>query len=189
MTRMTLLSLLALTLGCGDKDDSGHDHEADADTDADTDADADADTDADSDLSALMGRTGTGSVDGSYSGTEEFYIIGDDGDGDDLCRVTYTLTAAAERKDCDICEWAYDLQIGDVQVTADSDPGCSIAVGKGVDVSALEGTVVSYGYVPEYYGHAEVLMVNEGDAWFAASFATMTDGIFSYNWEAAYISY
>ncbi len=54
----------------------------------------------------------------------------------------------------------------------------------------LEGSVVPYGYVPEYYGHAQVLMAYDGAAWYAASFASLgKKDDFSYDWEVGYISY
>ncbi|MFT5685402.1 MAG: hypothetical protein ACI8RZ_006353, partial [Myxococcota bacterium] len=42
--KFTHWALLALTLGCGDKETTDSAAEADADTDSDTDADTDADT-------------------------------------------------------------------------------------------------------------------------------------------------
>ena len=53
-------------------------------------------------------------------GSEEFYIIADDGDGKDLCRVSYDLTSVSERTDCAVCDWAYDVQVSNVQIITDT---------------------------------------------------------------------
>lgn len=170
-------------------------HADTGDTDTDTDL-ADSDTDVvDTDVprSGAEGQSGTGTMDGgSYLGVEEWYFVGADGYGADICRIGYTLTSTDPRTDCADCSWAYDLVLSDAHVIDETDPGCEAVLAiDPVAVSDLDGKVVSYGYAPSYFGHAKMLMMDLGNGWTAVTFAAFDDttGAFEYDWEAGYREY
>jgi hypothetical protein len=183
-----LLSALTLSFACGDKDTDTGAEEADTDTDTDADADTDTDTDTDTGLQAELVWQGTATVDkgDSYSGTEEVVLISDRGDGDIICQYTYPVTATAAREDCENCDWAFDVVLGAASVKVDT--SCADA---GLDPAAVEGTTRAYGYDPEYFGHAELMMTDSGDGWAPADFANydVETGDFSYFWPQGYINY
>jgi hypothetical protein len=171
-------------------DDSG---DADTDTDADSDTDSDTDTDTGTGRSGEEGQLGVGTMSGAqYVGYEEWYFAADEGAGADVCRIRYTLTSTAPLADCAECSWAYDMVLSVAQVLGESDPGCLPVLGyDSATVGSLDGTTVSYGYSPSYYGHAQVLMIQTDGVWDAATFATFDDatGEFTYDWEKGYREY
>ena len=70
--------------------------------------------------------------------------------------------------------------------------GCQTHLGvAGKDVSSIDGTVKSYGYVHEYFGHADVLMVYVDGEWTAVTNAIYDEakGTFTFNWKDAYVEY
>ena len=208
---LTLL-LTVLWIACpacngGDDDDVADDDVADDDTgDDDTTAGDDDDTVADDDTGdddsaapiALAGHSGEAIVDEtSYDGWEELFIIADEGDGEDLCRIRYDLDSVAPRDDCDLplgdCAWGHDLVLSDVVIVAESDVGCA---GFGYDataLAALEEGEVSYAYIPEYSGHPDVMAMYDeaGAAWQVVAFASWDagSGAFAYTWEDGYPTY
>ena len=141
----------------------------------------------------LLGRVGTGTVlVGSYEGSEDLFFTRDHGQGEDICRIRYSLTSIALRDDCDDCVWAFDLQLGPAELVAEADPGCLATVGvDGSTLAGLEGTVVSYGYNPDYVGHIRVLYVEQGGEWGSVGHAEWesSSGAFSYEWEDGYYPY
>jgi hypothetical protein len=166
--------------------------EADTDTDVDTDTDTDTDTVG---RTGLAGRLGSGTMDGAaYQGTEDLYLIAEDGEGEDVCRVRYSLASnGPARTDCVACDWAFDLLVSDAQLVAENAVGCAASLGlDAAAVVALNGTTRSYGYQEEYVGHADVLMVDNGEGvWGAVSHATFdsTTGAFGYDWQDGIVSY
>ncbi|MDP6933132.1 MAG: hypothetical protein QGG40_09455, partial [Myxococcota bacterium] len=128
----------------------------------------------------------------TYQVTEQWYFTAEEGEGEDICRVSYTVTSTDSRSDCELCDWAFDLVISDPEVLVDTDVGCEATVGvDSDDVAALDGTTVSYGYTAEYFGHAEVLFVEVDGAWTAVSNAVWdpSTGTFTYDWQDAYVAY
>lgn len=185
-------------LACGGKDpedtgadsspeESGESARDTGETGPDTQEESGADT-SDTAPVVLLGYTGflgDASVDAtSYVGTESWYFVEDEVDGgQDLCRITYTLTSTAVREDCADCTWAFDLVVSGAAVVAESGPGCLALSGyDAATVSALDGQVVSHGYNPDYFGHRAVLMMDTGGGdWRGVASADWTDGIFTYD--------
>ena len=97
----------------------------------------------------------------TFEGSEEIYLIGDEGEGGDLCRVRYTVrSVSAPSVPCDICEWAYTLERTESEIIADIGDRCAGSELK-LDAERIEektGTRVSWGYAAEATGHAHVLM-------------------------------
>jgi len=147
----------------------------------------------DPDNQGLLGRAGTATVSyTSYEGTEELYFAADQGQGEDICRIRYDLSSTAVRDDCADCEWAFDLVVSGAELITETAPGCLATVGAdSAALGDLEGTVVSYGYDPDYFGHIEILFVEQGGAWAAADHASWdaSSGAFSYDWEDGYHPY
>lgn len=178
-----MLPMLSLLLACTDPDSAAKDSDTgglDTDTGetAETGDSETAETDSGTAAgSGLKGRNGSAvaTVDSFSDGVEEAWFVADEGDGADLCRVSYALEPVAPRDDCDLCSWAWDLQITGVTVLEDSD--CATP---GLD--ALEGTTRSYGYIFEYFGHANVIAEDDG-GWDAQGFATWDEGSGAFEWE------
>ncbi len=197
---LTLLASTLLTLGaCGDKEDTDtSEGDTDTDTDADTDSDTDSDTDTDTDTEplALLGYSGsaTAGYDG-YDGTEDWYLIADEGDGEDICRISYTLKNTDERLDCPDqghsgCIWAWDVTISEATIASESGEGCEGAFEITADtVADLNGSTFGIGYNPDYYGHAAVMLRDHGEGWSVATFAVWNEGSgsFTYQWDQGYI--
>lgn len=131
--------------------------------------------------------------DTSYSGSESVYLTADKGDGDVLCEVHYDLASVAVRDDCQelgyVCTWAFDLRVSNVTVTVDAE--CEVAGYDSAALAALDGSTVSYGYIPEYFGHAPTLMVESGGVWSPVAYASHDEstGAFLYEGISGYIKY
>ena len=192
--RFAMAAVVALTTGCdstpaGDDDAAQIDGGADRDAAGETDASADGGAEPDGggqERVGMAGRSGngTGTADG-YAGTEEVFFIGEEGQGETICRITYSLTSTDTPADgCDGCLWAFELVITDALVAEERDVGCLATVGiDPAHVEDLDGSRVSYGYDPEYLGHGSVLMSRTlDDLWAPECFATWDEasGAFSY---------
>ena len=191
-TRLLWLAVAAglLLAGCPpDADaDSGDD---DARGDDDTHG-ADATTGDDDDGRALHGFAGEATViaEASFDGHEDLYYIADDGAGADICRVRVALTSTTPRDDCADCEWAFAVTAADPQVVTESAVGCD---GVGIDDAAIADLAGErgYGFAREYFGHNDVLMVEQQGVWTAVNFALWVEatGALSYDWEVGYQPY
>jgi len=112
-----------------------------------------------------------------YEGFEEHYLIGDEGMGEDLCRVRFDLVLVGEPPvPCDMCSFSLMLEKRDPLTITDVGGTCAgSALGLDAEaITALNGVRVSYGYAPEYWGHASVLVqldVEKGE-WEAVTFST-----------------
>lgn len=184
MFKFLFLSLMFLT-ACGEKEDTS----VETETDTDTDTDSDTDTDTNITKEALEGRYGTATVElDSYLGEEEWFFIGED--DEEFCRISYTLTSTGTRTDCEdagyFCSWAFDLVISEAALINDN--GCADF---GVpDVSTLNGTTLSYGFIDDYFGHAATLMVGSPDTLFQPeAFGLWEEPKFLYEWDVAYHEY
>jgi hypothetical protein len=191
MPRTWLIPVACLVLaGCPpDDDDTAGD---DDDTTGDDDATDDDDSTGDDDGNALYGYLGEAVVlaGSSYDGHEDLYYIADSGAGDDLCRVRVALVSTTPRDDCADCEWAFAVTATDPQVVADSSVGCA---GVGVDGDVIAGLAGErgYGFAREYFGHTDVLMIDQQGIWTAVNFAVWSEatGELNYDWEVGYQGY
>jgi hypothetical protein len=201
MRNLPLLALLVAACG-GDTDDSTDETglaegDADTDTDADSDTDADTDTDTDSDADtdpiAQVERVGVALVNGGYDGTEEIVVTGDNGYGAVICHATMSLVSVGpERTDCTVCDWAYDLEIGGATIDVDDNGACMATIGvDATTIGSWDGTVRSYGYNPDYFGHAQALVYWDGSAWVTVSYASWDEAkhTFDYQWSDGAVYY
>ncbi|MBT3220570.1 MAG: hypothetical protein HN348_15905, partial [Proteobacteria bacterium] len=149
-----LLIPLLLVMGCkNNDDDSGVDTDVD-DTDTD-DTDTDDTDDTDTVAQGMSGIDGGADCDGlTYDGWEELFLIGDEGKGDDICRLQVELdSVGVPRADCDICTWAFDLEVTAASIVVESESGCAAYLGiDSSNVGNLVGTTRAYGYTPNYFG-------------------------------------
>jgi hypothetical protein len=208
------LALGLVLAGCPSSDDDDDDATADdddatADDDDDATADDDDDdiTDDDDDVAdddddtseriGLSGKSGMAVVlNGDYTGTEEMYFVAEDGDGEDVCRISYELNTVAERFDCEsfaeACIWAYDLVVASPAVVNESDVGCEGVFGLDeAGVAALAGGEISRGYI-RYLGHTWVLLEQQPDDTWAPFCNAVWDeatGEVEYNWIDASLPY
>lgn len=115
----------------------------------------------------LLSLRGEATVTDTYVGFEDVVFTDPEAGDAELCRVRVQLESITTRTDCGICVWAFTLERRAVDVV--SDVACE-AVGWG-DPAAMVGTTVDYGYTPDYYGHAPVLLSYQEKFWGALGFA------------------
>lgn len=169
------MTTLALSFSCGDDDDDNGGTDGDSDGDSDTDGDADTDGDTDS-TTETESDTGTGfentgvcrvyglatAEQGSVEGVQEYYLKGDEGLGDVLCRVRFDLGTAGElpATECTDCVWTAAVELTNPTIVEDVDGTCA-ASELGFDQEKLDemnGLRFAWGWVFEYAGHSSVLM-------------------------------
>jgi hypothetical protein len=169
-----------------DTDDTGTDDTDDTDDTNDTD---DTDTDTSANEDALLRLEGAADVGETYVGTEAVDLLSNFGLGDELCRITYTVTSTARRDDCADCVWAFDVVLG--APTVDYDAECAAAGYDAAAIAAIEGTTRSIGVAVDYLGHADALLLYDGRTWVSASFVDWVDAEWTlrYAWDQAYVTY
>ncbi len=96
--------------------------------------------------------------------------------------MTYELVSMGTRDDCDSCIWAYDLEIRGTLVTIDLGYCLDIVGVDAATASDWDGTMRSYGFDPDYIGHAEILMFFDGTVWIPASYASWDGSEVTYAW-------
>lgn len=97
----------------------------------------------------------------SFEGYEEFYLIGEDGFGEDICVVRFDVVRAGEAPGgCEDCAWTHTVEYRNPQITTDVDGVCASSE-LGFDserIGEIDGSQAAYGFVYEYSGHVSVLM-------------------------------
>jgi hypothetical protein len=112
-----------------------------------------------------------------FSGFEEYFLIGEEGFGSDICVVRFDVTRAGDPPDaCPDCEWSHAVKLENARVVLDTNGVCANSQ-LGFDaemIASLEGSEPAYGYVDEYAGHVSVLMKydEERELWDAFGTAT-----------------
>ena len=143
----------------------------------------------------VCGQRGEGMVSASdIMGFEEYYIIGEEGFGDDICVVRFELKrVGAAPEGCDDpaadvdCLWTHLVELGNPKVMTDVDGVCakSEAALTMAKIAELDGSRAAYGFVSEFAGHNSVLMKYDGDKkmWDAHGNATWDDesGAFTFD--------
>lgn len=164
-TFYTLFTLCFLTAACGtDTDGEVDTTEAATDSDTNTDADAGPDTDA---------------ITTAYDGFEELYILTNNDDPVDVCRVRYELHAVGTPAvSCTFCEWEVVVEKRNPTVVTDEGGACAnsdLALDEAAIANAA-GERIAYGFAREYVGHASILMrYNEASG--------QWDGIATADWD------
>jgi len=97
----------------------------------------------------------------SFEGYEEYYLIGEDGFGKDICVVHFDVSrVGAAPPGCDGCAWSHRVAYRNPEVLTDVDGVCAMSeLGMSASkIAEVDGSEVAYGYVYEYAGHVSVLM-------------------------------
>ena len=154
MRFMMMPLLLALPLGCGDKEsddtalDDSNDITDDSEGDSDTDADSDTDTDTDTDAYT------------AWEGTES-YIYDFDATVEHSCEIVWDTSGGPTANTlCDGCDFGFDLAfIYNAAESVDTDGACS---------SLAVDSDYSYAYMADYYGYGPALMlyITDYSAWY-----------------------
>jgi hypothetical protein len=110
----------------------------------------------------VCGQRGRSPVDGdSFEGYEEYYLIGDDGFGVDICVVRFAVNRIGPAPaGCDECAWTHQVEYSNPEVLEDVDGVCANSE-LGLDsarIDEIDGSIEAYGFVYEYAGHVSVLM-------------------------------
>ena len=116
--------------------------------------------------------TGIVTVD-DFETSEEYYLLGDEGFGDDLCAVRFDVTRVGDAPaGCDDfagqqegCLWTHLVQYSNPEIITDVDGACEnseLAMSASA-IDAIDGQQVAYGYVFEYQGHNSVLMIYDDE--------------------------
>ena len=104
----------------------------------------------------------------TFEGYQEFFIIGDEGFGVDVCVVRFTVSRAGDAPEgCenfagqqDECLWTHLVEFSDPEVMLDEGGVCGNSeLGLDMDaIAAIDGSQEAYGYVFEFQGHNSVLL-------------------------------
>lgn len=117
----------------------------------------------------------------AYEGWEAFRFTAEQGLGEDLCQIRYTMAHTAPRMDCADCLWAFDLVSSSAAIESESGDGCT---GLGMVVSEFDGLAYSYGFAATSGAYQDVLMYQVGSyGWYPVSYAGWTEPRFRYDWE------
>lgn len=131
-----------------------------------------------------------------FTSFEEYYLIGEEGFGDDICVVRFDVTRVGPAPDgCTDCLWTHTVELGMASVEVDQNGVCaSSELGMDADaIAELEGSQVSYGFVPEAVGHASIVVTYNDStrAWEEYNSATWDDntGFFRFDRRSGFCSY
>ena len=146
----------------------------------------------------VCGRRGRSTVTSTdtFEGYEEFYIIGDEGFGDDICIVRFDIVRVGEAPEgCDQfagaqdeCLWTHLVEYQNPSVELDENGVCANSE-LGLDAEAIaeiEGSQVAYGFVSEYQGHNSVLLKHnaQNEQWIPAGNATWDEETSAFRFDA-----
>jgi hypothetical protein len=114
----------------------------------------------------VCGQRGEATVNATeFAGFEEFYIISEEGFGEDICVVRFDVARVGEAPagcmDADVdCLWAHTVEFSNPSVVLDEGGVCSNSeLGLDADaIAEIDGSRASYGFVSEVVGHANVMM-------------------------------
>jgi hypothetical protein len=97
----------------------------------------------------------------TFEGFEEFYLIGEEGFGDDICVVRFQVKRVGDAPGgCEDCVWTHLIGYEMPSVVTDVDGVCESSE-LGMDMArtdAILSSTAAYGFVEEYSGHNSVLM-------------------------------
>lgn len=110
----------------------------------------------------------------SFEAFEEYYLLGDEGLGDEVCVIRFEVTRVGDGPDgCDAfagqqqsCLWTHLVALSNPQVLVDEDSACenSELAMTADKIAEIDGAERAYGYVFEYQGHDSVLMGYDDDS-------------------------
>jgi hypothetical protein len=132
----------------------------------------------------------------AFDGFEEYYLIGEDGFGSDICIVRFDVTRVGGGPGgCTDCEWSHEVELSNPTVIEDVNGVCEKSeLGFGAaKLAEIDGSRAAYGYVYEFAGHNSVLMKYDDGlaAWDAFGNATWDDqaGAFDFDRRDGFCAY
>jgi len=99
-----------------------------------------------------------------FDGFEEYYLIGEEGFGDDICVVRFDVKKVEGEEPqvpCpEECVWSHVVELSNPTIVEDVNGVCENSeLGFGPDrIAELDGARYDYGYVYEFAGHVSVLL-------------------------------
>lgn len=96
-----------------------------------------------------------------FEGYEEFYLIGEEGLGSDICVVHFDVKRVGEAPSgCTDCKWTHLVEYSNPMIVTDVDGVCGKSeLGfSAAKIAATAGSRAAYGYVSQFSGHNSVLM-------------------------------
>ena len=125
----------------------------------------------------VCGQRGKGMVTATaFEGYEEYYLIGEEGFGADICVVRFDVRRVGEaRGGCTDCEWTHKVGLSNPKVVTDEGGVCEMSelAFDAAKIAATAGAKPEYGFVSEFQGHNSVLVkYDEQRMWDAFGNAT-----------------
>jgi hypothetical protein len=115
----------------------------------------------------VCGQRGESTVTATtFEGFEEFYLISEEGFGEDICVVRFDVARVGDGPaGCvdgeDVpCVWSHLVQLSNPTVVADEDGVCAssdLALDEDA-IAEIDGSEAAYGFVAEFAGHNSVLL-------------------------------
>ncbi len=96
-----------------------------------------------------------------FEGYEEYFLIGEEGFGEDICVVRFDVTRVGDAPaGCPDCLWSHLVELDNPSTELDTDGVCarSELAFDMARIAELDGSRIAYGFVPEFAGHVSVLM-------------------------------
>lgn len=110
----------------------------------------------------VCGQRGQATVnETSFDGFEEYYLIAEQGFGEDICVVRFDAALVGAAPDgCDDCLFAHLVEFSSPSVVRDDDGVCehSELAFDSSAIAAVDGSRAAYGFVSEFAGHSSVLL-------------------------------
>jgi hypothetical protein len=137
----------------------------------------------------VCGQRGDSTVnDSEFSGFEEWFLIGEEGFGEDICVVRFDVTRVGAAPDGCMdpfgegvaCRWSHLVEFGNPSTVTDENGVCADSE-LGFDaarIAEIDGSQVSYGFVSEFAGHESVTMRYDAasETWKAFGNGTWDEG-------------
>jgi hypothetical protein len=110
----------------------------------------------------VCGHRGESTVsDSEFEGFEEYFLIGEEGFGDDICIVRFDVTRVGEAPaGCTDCVWSHLVELGNPTTELDENGVCakSELAFDAERIAELDGSQIAYGFVREFAGHNSVVL-------------------------------
>ncbi|HYJ09375.1 MAG TPA: hypothetical protein VEX18_10210 [Polyangiaceae bacterium] len=147
-----------------------------------------------SSLVGVCGQRGESTVTATtFEGFEEFYLISEEGFGEDICVVRFDVARAGEGPagcvdgESAPCVWSHLVQLSNPTVVTDEDGVCAssdLALDEAA-IAELDGSEAAYGFVSEYAGHNSVLLKHDptSETWDPFGSATWDEETGSFRFE------
>jgi hypothetical protein len=115
----------------------------------------------------VCGHRGESTVnDTEFDGFEEYFLIGEEGFGDDICIVRFDVTRVGDAPaGCTDCVWSHLVELGNPSTELDENGVCakSELAFDAARIAELDGSQVAYGFVREFAGHSSVVMTYDDE--------------------------